>query len=94
MNCSKCGTELQSQWFVCPKCGKHVSDPVAKSSITALGLFAALLFVIGASAVVYFMFFFDTSIAVPGSDALGIPSGRVNNIGLMSDKQNGIIFGF
>lgn len=63
-------------------------------SLTLLGVIATLLVVIGAGMVVYFMFMFDTSVEVPGAEALGISSGRVNNIGLLSDRQNGIVCGF
>lgn len=54
----------------------------------------ALLILAGAGIIIYYMFFFDTSVAVPGAESLGIESGRVNNIGLLADKQNGILCGF
>jgi len=41
----------------------------------------------------YFLFVFDPTLAAPGSALLGIPSERVNNIGLLADKQNGVIVG-
>jgi hypothetical protein len=55
-----------------------------------------LLLVGGLSGSVYFYGFFDTSIEVPTREILGttIGGGRVNNLGLMQDRQNGIIFGF
>ncbi len=40
----------------------------------------------------YFLVAFDTSIEVPGGQAIGIE--RVNNIGLLQDRQNGIYLGF
>ena len=41
---------------------------------------------------IYFLVFFDTSVAVPNGQVLGID--RVNNFGLMQDRQNGIYLGF
>ena len=39
--------------------------------------------------------FFDTSVEVPTTTVFGqtIGGGRVNNLGLMSDRSNGIIIG-
>jgi hypothetical protein len=39
---------------------------------------------------------FDTSVKVPKREILGtvIGGGRINNVGLMKDQQNGIIVGF
>lgn len=49
-----------------------------------------LCFLCSAIALVYYAAFFDVSVSVPGGEVLGIS--RVNNIGLMSDRQNGIMF--
>ena len=65
-----------------------------ETATTLLGILAILLIVIGAGMVFYFMLIFDTSVEAPGVEALGIASGRVNNIGLMADRQNGIVCGF
>jgi hypothetical protein len=48
----------------------------------------------GVLAACYFLFLFDTSVAVPTTEFMGVSvgGGRVNNIGLMADRQNGIIF--
>ncbi len=46
----------------------------------------ALLFILGAAGVVYFLQFFDTSVPAFGGT-------RVNNLGLMQDKQNGLMLG-
>ena len=40
----------------------------------------------------YFFFLFDTSVKVPEPNVFGID--RVNNIGLLADRQNGIVFCF
>jgi drug/metabolite transporter (DMT)-like permease len=39
----------------------------------------------------YFFLFFDTSISTPGGALIGID--RVNNFGLLNQRQNGIIIG-
>jgi hypothetical protein len=50
----------------------------------------------GLAIAIYFFFFFDTSVAVPSVSFMGeeFGGGRVNNIGLMAQRQNGILFGF
>ena len=59
-----------------------------------MNVLVVLLVLLGIGMVFYFMFCFDVSVEAPGSEALGIAGGRVNNIGLMADRQNGLIFGF
>lgn len=43
----------------------------------------------------YFFLFFDTSVEVPVREFMGTQfgGGRVNNLGLMADRQNGITMG-
>ncbi|MES2930777.1 MAG: hypothetical protein V4665_03260 [Patescibacteria group bacterium] len=55
-----------------------------------------VLLLFGLATGIYFLLFFDTSVAVPQREFMGeiIGSGRVNNLGLMSDRQNGINLGF
>jgi hypothetical protein len=60
------------------------------SSTGALGAFGLLLFIGGVIGLIYFWEFFDTSVNAPGSAFFG-GSGRVHNIGLMQDKQSGLI---
>jgi len=52
----------------------------------------AILFLGGACFAVYY-FQMDTSVAVPTTEILGqtIGGGRVNNLGLLADRQNGLI---
>ncbi len=54
--------------------------------------FGVVLIVFGGIGVLYFMNM-DTSVTVPESNFMGrtIGGGRVNNIGLMQDRQNGLI---
>jgi hypothetical protein len=55
----------------------------------------ALLFVFGAGAAVYYFQFFDPSVEVPTVSLMGqsFGGGRVNNLGLMQDRQNGLMLG-
>ena len=54
-----------------------------------------LVMIGGIVAVIYFAMFFDTSVATPTTEIFGqtIGGGRVNNIGLMNDRSNGIMIG-
>ncbi|HEY5473280.1 MAG TPA: hypothetical protein VIK32_08835, partial [Candidatus Limnocylindrales bacterium] len=63
----------------------------------AASVIGLLLLIGGLIVAGYFLAFFDVSVDVPYQDlGYGITTGgdRVNNIGLMADRQNGIIFGF
>jgi hypothetical protein len=53
------------------------------------------LIIVGLCVAGYFFLFFDPSVEVPKQEILGqtIGGGRVVNIGLMADRQNGIIIG-
>jgi len=54
------------------------------------------LFLLGGLALAgYYFLVFDVSVAEPATTILGqtIGGGRINNLGLMSDRQNGIIIG-
>lgn len=55
--------------------------------------FGTLLLIGGLIGAFYYFAIFDTSVEVPTSYIMGesIGGGRVNNIGLMSDRQNGIL---
>jgi hypothetical protein len=58
--------------------------------LKALGL---LLLIGGIGAAVYFVQFYDTSVDVPEAKVMGqtIGGGRVHNVGLMQNRQTGII---
>ena len=51
------------------------------------------LMIAGMAGALYFFIAFNTSIEVPKSEVLGqaIGGNRINNIGLMNDRQNGLI---
>ena len=50
---------------------------------------------VGVALVVYYWLIFDPSVEVPTTELMGrqMGGGRVNNLGLMADRQNGIIIG-
>jgi hypothetical protein len=63
----------------------------------AAGIIGLFLVVCGLGAAVYFFLAFDTSVEVPVTDlgnGLTVGGQWVNNIGLMADRQNGILVGF
>lgn len=55
--------------------------------------YGVLFLLLGGTAAFYFFLFFDTSVEVPSHDFFGktYGGGRINNLGLMQDRQNGII---
>jgi hypothetical protein len=62
-----------------------VPSPPADSGSSGLRTFGVLLLIAGLAVAGYFFLGFDTSVES------GV--GRVNNLGLMADRQNGIIVG-
>ena len=70
--------------------GPQPTPAVRAGFLKGLGAFLFLGGVVGA---VYFYAYFDTSVEVPTLDILGqsVGGGRVNNLGLMQDRQNGLI---
>lgn len=67
-----------------------------KEKLSIPWMSGVVLLLCGLTAGVYFLLFFDTSVEVPKEEFMGqtIGGGRVNNIGLMNDRQNGINLGF
>lgn len=102
VKCRECEKDVSSEAKACPNCG--IDSPGGSLAATApakqdgfdLGRTLALLLMVGGLAgTVFFYGFFDTSVAVPTTTFMGqsFGGGRVNNIGLMQERQNGIIFG-
>ena len=95
MTCSDCKKEHSDSAPACPHCGRpNRQAPAPAPAVTPeflrpLGL---LLFLGGIAGLGYFMVSFDTSVAVPSVEVLGqhIGGGRVHNIGLMQERQNGL----
>ncbi len=75
---------------------EQVSLPkISQPELSGTRVLGGLLLVVGVLMVWYFFFAFDPSVEVPRSTFMGesIGGGRVNNLGLMQDRQNGIIIG-
>lgn len=75
---------------------KSSNNPSFMTKKFGLLPFIGVLMIIGGIvAVIYFVAFFDTSVEAPTTEILGqtIGGGRVNNIGLMNDRSNGIMIG-
>lgn len=103
--CTMCGARLPWADAVAPKpSATQTATPApaspapAKRSFFDLGNalgWARALIMIGAVWVLYFLLFFDTSVEIPVTEFMGtqIGGGRVNNIGLMAERQNYILVG-
>ena len=60
------------------------------SGVLGLGV---LLLLAGLAVTIYFFIVFDPSVALPDASSSVLGISRVNNLGLMADRQNGIIMG-
>lgn len=68
-----------------PQHRQSKSKESKKGGVSGMGVSGLLLLFVGLGSVFFYSIFFDTSVETG--------YGSVNNIGLMSDKQNGIIIG-
>jgi hypothetical protein len=77
-----------------PAASMNQKTDVRTDGQKAAGLIGLLLLVLGIGIAGYFLLFFDVSVPVDyeGNNSFGLPE-RVNNIGLMADRNNGIIIG-
>jgi hypothetical protein len=107
LECPDCGKMVSDQAEACPTCGRPVA-PKSHTEVQAsegmpeapphgsplLKVVGALLFLGGIAFAIYYLAYFDPSVAMPTTEILGrtIGGGRVNNLGLMQDRQNGLIF--
>lgn len=95
--CSYCGANLPADAHFCPTCGRQIStlpatptlphSPAASPMHLFKSWIGGLMIVGGVLGAIYFLLIFDSSVPLP-------MGGRVNNLGLMADRQNGLIFSF
>lgn len=87
LKCPDCLRDVSDAAPACPGCGRPLAAAVLTRTkpgeISGGQAVGVLLLLAGLAGLVYFFLFFDVSVPVGG--------GHVNNIGLMADRQNGVI---
>ena len=99
--CPDCARQMSDAAPACPGCGRPNSAVSSSAPLTLEGsgagpvlrILGALLLLGGGGGVAYFYAFFDTSVATETLSFMGQTFGglRVNNLGLMQDRQLGLV---
>lgn len=94
--CTYCAEEIQDEAIKCKHCGERLdTQNEEREKSSGLGVLGKLAFIAGSIILIYYWQFYDTSVAVPTETIFGqtVGGGRVNNLGLMQDRESGIIVG-
>ncbi len=73
--------------------GPISNPPTVTSRQTTLKRLGVILILLGAAIAIFFWQFFDVSVEVPDFMGQKFGTGRVNNFGLMQERQNGLLGG-